>query len=407
MIKKILFSFLFCTILISCSGNDSSEEDIKKDDPTNIENKETTIASVSPVLAKRNTLLTITGTNLGTNISDISIFFGEIAASVQSVKENEITVLVPNKVTDPTIRIVKNSKEFKITNFDYIPTVTFSYVRKDEKIYASTQLFPGLITIDKLGNIYFTAGDGRVDEIASNGTYHPEFVNDLVLDIPNAIAADSNNNIYVIDVNGYIFKYAPSGALTRPRNSDGALVRVGAASGMCFDSKDNLYISEYNTSKIMKLTPTGILSIFAGANGSGFQNGNIKDAKFSKPNGLVFDKMDNLYVVDHNNNRIRKIAIDGTVITIAGSATRGYKDGKGSEATFNYPLDIAIDKYNNLYVSDPDNNSIRMITPKGNVISIADHNEFYKPTSIAMNIDGRTLFVSDWIDGELRKMILE
>nr|WP_199000549.1 SMP-30/gluconolactonase/LRE family protein [Flavobacterium sp. ASV13] len=407
MIRKILLSFSFCTILVSCSTNDVSEEDIKKDEPTSIDNKETTVAFVSPLIAKRNTILTIKGTNLGTNISDVSIYFGEIVASVQSVKENEITVVVPNKVTDPTIRIVKNSKEFKLNTFDYIPTVTFSYVRKDEKIYASTQLFPGQLTIDKLGKLYFIAGVGRVDKIDSGGTYYPEFVNDLVLDTANAIATDSNNNIYVIDVNGYIFKYTPSGILTRPRDSEGALIKIGAASGMCFDSKDNLYISEYATSKIMKLTPTGILSIFAGANGSGFQNGNIKEAKFNKPNGIVFDKKDNLYVVDHNNNRIRKIAADGTVSTVAGSAARGRKDGIGTEATFNYPVGIAIDKYDNLYIADPDNNAIRLITPKGNVISIADYNEFDKPTSVAMNIDGRTLFVSDWIDGELRKMILE
>jgi len=402
MVKKILLLFLFCTILVSCSSNDSSDEDIKTDDPTNIENKETTVASVSPVIAKRNSLITITGTNFGTNVSDISIFFGEIKASVQSVKENEITVLVPNKVTDPTIRIVKNNNEFKLTNFDYIPTVTFSYVRKDEKIYANTQLFPGMITIDKLGNIYFTGG---IDKIDSGGKYYPEFLNG-VLDTANAIATDSNNNIYVIDVNGYIYKFTPSGVLTRPRNNEGALIRVGAASGMCLDSKDNLYISEDATSKIMKLTPTGILTIFAGANGTGFQNGNIKEAKFSKPSGIVFDKMDNLYVVDRYNNRIRKIAVDGTVSTVAGSGIRGNKDGITSEATFNFPQEITIDKYNNLYIVEPDNNRIRMITSKGNVITI-NFNEFYKPGSIAMNIDGRTLFVSDWIEGDLRKMILE
>ncbi|EJL59038.1 gluconolactonase [Flavobacterium sp. CF136] len=402
MVKKILLLFLFCTILVSCSSNDSSDEDIKTDDPTNIENKETTVASVSPVIAKRNSLITITGTNFGTNVSDISIFFGEIKASVQSVKENEITVLVPNKVTDPTIRIVKNNNEFKLTNFDYIPTVTFSYVRKDEKIYANTQLFPGMITIDKLGNIYFTGG---IDKIDSGGKYYPEFLNG-VLDTANAIATDSNNNIYVIDVNGYIYKFTPSGVLTRPRNNEGALIRVGAASGMCLDSKNNLYISEDATSKIMKLTPTGILTIFAGANGTGFQNGNIKEAKFSKPSGIVFDKMDNLYVVDRYNNRIRKIAVDGTVSTVAGSGIRGNKDGITSEATFNFPQEITIDKYNNLYIVEPDNNRIRMITSKGNVITI-NFNEFYKPGSIAMNIDGRTLFVSDWIEGDLRKMILE
>lgn len=402
MTRKLLLSFLFYTILISCSSNDNIEEDIKTNDPTNIENKETTIISVSPVIAKRNSLITITGTNLGTNLSDISIFFGEIKASVQSVKENEITVLVPNKVTDPTIKIVKNNKEFKLNNFDYIPTVTFSYVRKDEKIYTNTQLSPRLITIDKLGNIYLE-GSHKIDP---DGKYYPGFLNGYT-DIRSAIATDNNNNVYGIDVNGYIYKFTPSGVLTRPRNNEGALIRVGAASGMCLDSKDNLYISEYATSKIMKLTPTGTLTIFAGANGPGFQNGNIKDAKFSKPSGMVFDKMDNLYVADHFNNRIRKIAVDGTVSTIAGSGTRGNKDGIVSEATLNFPKEITIDKYNNLYIAEPDNNRIRMITSKGNVITINNGNQFSKPGSIAMNIDGRTLFVSDWIEGELIKMILE
>jgi len=78
-----------------------------------------------------------------------------------------------------------------------------------------------------------------------------------------------------------------------------------------------------------------------------------------------------LYVVDSGANRIRRIDPDGSMITLAGSPARGNLDGAGLSAQFNTPQGIAIDNSGNLYVSDVNNHSIRLVLPNGTVSTIA------------------------------------
>jgi DNA-binding beta-propeller fold protein YncE len=71
-----------------------------------------------------------------------------------------------------------------------------------------------------------------------------------------------------------------------------------------------------------------------------------------------------VYVTDHGT--IRRIALDGSVTTIAGTAGQaGNLDGVGAAARFNYPQGLAIDGFGNIYVADTLNNTIRKITPSG------------------------------------------
>jgi DNA-binding beta-propeller fold protein YncE len=71
------------------------------------------------------------------------------------------------------------------------------------------------------------------------------------------------------------------------------------------------------------------------------------------------DKDGNIYATD--DNRIRKISLNGEVSTIAGSVA-GYSDGEGTSAKFNNPVGLGIDKDGNIYVADDNNNRIRKIS---------------------------------------------
>jgi len=102
---------------------------------------------------------------------------------------------------------------------------------------------------------------------------------------------------------------------------------------------------------------------------------------------VATDSAGNLYVSDQNNHRIRKITksesggnVTYTVSTIAGptGANRptGHADETGSEARFNNPYGVAVDKDGNLYVADKDNHRIRKITKSesgGNVYVHSEH----------------------------------
>ena len=123
---------------------------------------------------------------------------------------------------------------------------------------------------------------------------------------------------------------------------------------------------------VKKLDPsTGEVTTFAGLNASadGDIDGVGTSARFGSLTGISIDSSDNLYVSDSGNNKIKKIAPDGTVSTIAGS-TNGLQDGSGSSAKFSTLWHIDIDSNGNIFVNDYSNGKIRKITPNGDVTTL-------------------------------------
>ncbi|MEJ2903439.1 IPT/TIG domain-containing protein [Pedobacter panaciterrae] len=106
------------------------------------------------------------------------------------------------------------------------------------------------------------------------------------------------------------------------------------------DSRGNVFVMELNNHVIKKITPEGVVSIFAGSptRETGNQNGTGTAARFnfSFNSGIVIDKQDVLYVVDGLNNSIRKITPAGVVNTYA--------------VNLNGPGKLAIDDNGDLYV---------------------------------------------------------
>lgn len=123
--------------------------------------------------------------------------------------------------------------------------------------------------------------------------------------------------------------------------------------------------------------PEGVeVRTFAGAGPAvaregGFRDGPAGEALFNQPSGLAIDSEGNLIVADFGNNRIRKVAPDGAVTTIAGTGEPGRADGPGATATFNGPSSVAVDAQGNIYVSDSLNHQIRRIDRIGLVSTVA------------------------------------
>lgn len=112
------------------------------------------------------------------------------------------------------------------------------------------------------------------------------------------------------------------------------------------------------------------VTTLAGDGTQGYKDGNSTEAEFNYPNALTVDKNGNIYVADANNV-IRKISTTGVVSTLAGSGRQGYKDTIGSEAEFTHPSGVAVDAQGYVYVTDRDNGCIRKITPNGEVTTFA------------------------------------
>lgn len=138
------------------------------------------------------------------------------------------------------------------------------------------------------------------------------------------------------------------------------------------------------------------VSSFAGAGVAGFADGAAEVAKFDfRSNaGMDIDSKGNLYVADIFNNCIRKITPAGVVSTFIGKpGVEGYVNGSKDVALFNHPMDVAVDKDDNLYVADAWNWAVRKVTPDGVVSSIRGQ-AFAFPQGIAINKNTGVIYIS-------------
>lgn len=213
---------------------------------------------------------------------------------------------------------------------------------------------------------------------------------------PDGICTDASGNVYVADnVNNRIRKITKNGEVTtfaggiayNPVSGKKEEI-LSRPAGICTDGLGNMYVSCLgNWHRIMKITPDGTVSLFAGYN-QGDADGLQGQAKFNNPTDVCVDSSGNVYVADSGNDKIRKISPYGEVTTLAGS-TRGYADGSGVNAKFYSLNGIYIDKLKNLYVGETNSGFIRKITQDGEVSTLVDDKgvaiKFLQPSAVCMD----------------------
>jgi sugar lactone lactonase YvrE len=125
------------------------------------------------------------------------------------------------------------------------------------------------------------------------------------------------------------------------------------------------------------LASTFSFTTLAGSGGtvSTSADGSGSDAQFDAPRGIAVDREGNYYVADTRNNIVRKITPSGVVTTLAGTGgTEGGTNGTGAQARFNEPFGVAVDDAGSIYVADASNNAVRKITAAGVVTTFAGGN---------------------------------
>jgi gliding motility-associated-like protein len=198
---------------------------------------------------------------------------------------------------------------------------------------------------------------------------------------PYGITADKNGNLFVADrLNNVIRKINPSGLATTFAGSGMAGSSDGTATTASFnepwaitnDTLGNLYVADTKSYKIRKIDASGNVTTVAGTGVFGTTNGPVNISRFGFSSGIAVTKDGNtIYVADYNTHVIRKIE-NGIVSNLAGIVyIVGSNDGAGATATFNHPHSLEIDNTGNILVSDSWNNTLRKITPLGNVSTFA------------------------------------
>ncbi len=216
---------------------------------------------------------------------------------------------------------------------------------------------PHSLALDARGNLYVGDYDGhRVRKITPDrkvitfaGSGEVGFAEGVGLharlERPAGLAVDSRGNLYIIhDRNDLISRITPQGATT-------TVARVQRPHGIAIDKQGTIFVST-NDHRILKLSADGQITIFAGAGQRGFADGKGTEAKFATPWGVAVDRRGTVYVADMYNYRVRKIAPDGTVTTLAGSGEKGFANGVSARAKFDGPCGVAVDGSGNVYVLD-------------------------------------------------------
>ena len=252
--------------------------------------------------------------------------------------------------------------------------------------------------IDKLtGKITTLAGKGENGFAGDGGQAQQAQFNS-----PTDVAVDAAGNVYVADSgNRRVRKIDPSGTITTFAGTGtwddfeyGSSYQGGDGGpatsaefyyphSLAIDPSGNIYVSDYASSRIRKISAHGEITTLAGsgsigvhysestnptpsnssAYGYGGDGGPADQSMLYSPVGVAADRSGNLYIADTLNHRVRRVDSSGTITTFVGTGDSGFvgDDGPAAQARLHGPVDVAVDNFDNVYVSDWENRRVRKI----------------------------------------------
>jgi sugar lactone lactonase YvrE len=193
---------------------------------------------------------------------------------------------------------------------------------------------------------------------------------------PYGVAVDTKGAVYIADYQEHVVRKVSGGTINTIAgigglygySGDGGPATSALLQGptaVAVDPAGNVFIADYNNCRVREINgATGIITTIAGtgvcANGG---DGLATSNPVEYPQGLAVDANDNLFIGDYSN-RVRWVAPNGYMTTIAGTGAAGFTGdgGLATSALLNEPTGIALDPAGNILASDYSNNRVRSIT---------------------------------------------
>jgi sugar lactone lactonase YvrE len=142
--------------------------------------------------------------------------------------------------------------------------------------------------------------------------------------------------------------------------------------GMAVDIEGNLFIVEPNQNRVRRVTPNGEISTVAGTGkeqGPLGDGGPARQATLLYPTGVAFDKAGNLYIADSGHFRVRKVSPSGEITTIAGTGREGSSgDGGPAIRARIYAAGVTVDAEGNVFIADA--NRVRKVDTQGIISTV-------------------------------------
>lgn len=281
---------------------------------------------------------------------------------------------------------------------------------------------PHGVALDSQGNLFVAdRSNGLIRKIDANGVVTTFFNGaGTGLTNPTDLVFDSNDNLFITDnVEKRVFGI----------NSAGVFFTFAAnvfdnPLGLAVDNLDNVYVADAGKHQVFKVTPTGSISIFAGSGNAGYTNGVATAARFDGPSNIAIDSNGNVFITEFGNDIIRKIDTNGMTTNFAGTSNSStfYADGIGTDARFGSLTDLVFDSNDNLYVVDSQNQNIRKITPNAEVVTFAgpmgtlergttdgpaSTARLNVPWGITTNTSGTEIYIGDSGNHRIRKIKIQ
>lgn len=235
---------------------------------------------------------------------------------------------------------------------------------------------------------------------------------EATFDGPEGIAVAADGTVYVAEtLKGRVRRISPGGEVTTILDGEAVKLPHRLAVGLIGE----LYVTDAGNNRILVVSPSGEVETFAGTGESGDADGPRLEAAFNFPIGIAVGPNGTVYVADSGNSKVRAVRPDGMVVTLAGTGERGYRDGPGAGALFSGLNELAVDPDGNVFVTETANSLVRRITPDGTVSTVAgrqthgfrdgdpDEAEFDGLGGIAVGRDG-TIFVAEFGNDRVRQI---
>jgi RHS repeat-associated protein len=213
--------------------------------------------------------------------------------------------------------------------------------------------------------------DGVVTTVAGTGT--PGFSGDggpaiqAQLRDPSGIALGPDGSLYIADTTNHrIRKVSPEGIISTIAGTgsfagfsgdEGPAVsaQLSYPEDVAVDNNGDVYVADTSNHRIRQITTDGIIMTIAGNGVAGYSgdNGPSGLAKLQWPRGIFAAPDGTIYIADTDNNRVRKVSLDGVITTIAGDGTEGFNgDGVATQSHVTHPYDVAADTEGNVYIAE-------------------------------------------------------
>ena len=224
------------------------------------------------------------------------------------------------------------------------------------------------------GNIATFAGSGARGFTGDGG-----FATGASLNHPVALALDTTGALLVCDQGNERVRRISAGQIATIAGNgvqgfagDGGAAtsaELNEPSGIAESADDRIFIADTNNQRVRVVTSNGTISTLAGTGVAGISGdgGPASAAQLSRPVGLAVDAGNNLFVADENNHRLRRVAVDSTITTIAGSGQQGASpDGAvATSSVQNQPTAAAISIFGWPVIGDPANHTVQILFTDG------------------------------------------